>query len=96
MLQDPGGPPAERLTGRPLNVSHFLRIAIPLAGAPLGMTMSLPRRLALLAWARRSDAWIIEDDYPDLATIKMTEIDQARQALLHRRQIVQAAKTERI
>jgi hypothetical protein len=25
--------------------------------------MSLPRRVALLAWARRSDAWIIEDDY---------------------------------
>jgi GntR family transcriptional regulator/MocR family aminotransferase len=30
---------------------------------PLGMTMSLPRRLALLAWARRHDAVIIEDDY---------------------------------
>jgi GntR family transcriptional regulator / MocR family aminotransferase len=27
------------------------------------MTMSLARRLALLAWARRNDAWIIEDDY---------------------------------
>lgn len=30
---------------------------------PLGMTMSLRRRLALLAWAREADAWIIEDDY---------------------------------
>src|SRR5262245_27852602 len=30
---------------------------------PLGMTMSLPRRLSLLAWARRNDAVIIEDDY---------------------------------
>jgi GntR family transcriptional regulator/MocR family aminotransferase len=30
---------------------------------PLGATMSLERRLALLAWARRSNAWIIEDDY---------------------------------
>jgi GntR family transcriptional regulator / MocR family aminotransferase len=30
---------------------------------PLGMTMSLPRRLALLDWARRHDAAIIEDDY---------------------------------
>ncbi|HVE73333.1 MAG TPA: PLP-dependent aminotransferase family protein [Thermoanaerobaculia bacterium] len=30
---------------------------------PLGCAMSLDRRLALLAWARRSDAWIIEDDY---------------------------------
>jgi GntR family transcriptional regulator/MocR family aminotransferase len=30
---------------------------------PLGMSMTLSRRLALLEWARRSDAWIIEDDY---------------------------------
>jgi GntR family transcriptional regulator/MocR family aminotransferase len=30
---------------------------------PLGVTMSLPRRLALLDYARRNDAWIIEDDY---------------------------------
>lgn len=30
---------------------------------PLGMTMSLERRLELLDWAGRSGAWIIEDDY---------------------------------
>ncbi len=30
---------------------------------PLGMTMSMPRRRALLAWAQRHDAAIIEDDY---------------------------------
>ena len=30
---------------------------------PLGVTMSLGRRLELLAWARRHQAWIIEDDY---------------------------------
>ena len=30
---------------------------------PLGVPMSLPRRLALLAWARDAHAWIIEDDY---------------------------------
>ena len=30
---------------------------------PLGMPMSLPRRMALLAWARRHDAAIVEDDY---------------------------------
>ncbi|MBX0326142.1 PLP-dependent aminotransferase family protein, partial [Oscillochloris sp. ZM17-4] len=30
---------------------------------PLGVTMSLPRRLALLAWARAAGAWVIEDDY---------------------------------
>ena len=33
MLEDPSGTPADRLLGRPLDVSHFLRIAIPLAGA---------------------------------------------------------------
>ena len=30
---------------------------------PLGVTMSLPRRLALLDWAQAQQAWIIEDDY---------------------------------
>jgi GntR family transcriptional regulator/MocR family aminotransferase len=30
---------------------------------PLGVPMSLPRRLALLAWAGRAGAWVIEDDY---------------------------------
>src|SRR5205085_3396963 len=30
---------------------------------PLGVTMSLARRLALLDWATRCGAWIIEDDY---------------------------------
>jgi PAS domain S-box-containing protein len=33
VLEDPGGTPLDRLLGRPLNVSHFLRIAIPLTGA---------------------------------------------------------------
>jgi PAS domain S-box-containing protein len=31
VLEDPGGTPVDRLLGRPLDVSHFLRIAIPLA-----------------------------------------------------------------
>ncbi len=30
---------------------------------PSGALMSLPRRLALLDWARRTNAWILEDDY---------------------------------
>src|SRR5687767_10359510 len=30
---------------------------------PLGATMSLARRLALLEWAARAGAWILEDDY---------------------------------
>lgn len=29
---------------------------------PLGPTMSLPRRLALLEWASRAGAWVLEDD----------------------------------
>jgi PAS domain S-box-containing protein len=33
VLEDPGGAPLDRLLGRPLDVSHFLGIAIPLAGA---------------------------------------------------------------
>ncbi|MEZ5332136.1 MAG: PLP-dependent aminotransferase family protein [Thermoanaerobaculia bacterium] len=30
---------------------------------PLGPTLSLERRLALLDWARREGSWIVEDDY---------------------------------
>jgi len=30
---------------------------------PLGMPLSMARRTALLAWARGSDAWVVEDDY---------------------------------
>ena len=30
---------------------------------PLGVVMTVARRLALLDWARRADAWILEDDY---------------------------------
>lgn len=30
---------------------------------PLGVPMSLPRRLALLKWASDAGAWVIEDDY---------------------------------
>jgi GntR family transcriptional regulator/MocR family aminotransferase len=30
---------------------------------PLGVPMGLPRRLALLRWASRAGAWVVEDDY---------------------------------
>jgi predicted ATPase len=33
VLEDPGGAPLDRLLGRPLDISHFLRLAIPIAGA---------------------------------------------------------------
>jgi GntR family transcriptional regulator/MocR family aminotransferase len=40
-----------------------LAVVTPGQQAPLGMTMSLARRRALLDWARAHDAWIVEDDY---------------------------------
>jgi GntR family transcriptional regulator/MocR family aminotransferase len=40
-----------------------LAIVTPSHHAPLGMPLSLPRRLALLEWASRQSAWIVEDDY---------------------------------
>ena len=47
-----------------------LAVVTPGQHAPLGMTMSLERRLALIAWATRSGAWIIEDDY--LSDLQLT------------------------
>jgi GntR family transcriptional regulator / MocR family aminotransferase len=38
-------------------------LVTPAHQSPLGVSLSLPRRLALLDWAARNDAWIIEDDY---------------------------------
>ncbi|MEO5321924.1 PLP-dependent aminotransferase family protein [Mesorhizobium sp. CC13] len=40
-----------------------LAFVMPSRHHPLGVTLSLPRRLALLEWARANDAWILEDDY---------------------------------
>ncbi|TDP43628.1 PLP-dependent aminotransferase family protein [Zavarzinia compransoris] len=40
-----------------------LAFVMPSRQHPLGVTLSLPRRLLLLEWARTNDAWIIEDDY---------------------------------
>ncbi|HVA93104.1 MAG TPA: PLP-dependent aminotransferase family protein [Chloroflexota bacterium] len=40
-----------------------LAIVTPSHQFPTGVTMSLSRRLALLAWAREAHAWLIEDDY---------------------------------
>jgi GntR family transcriptional regulator / MocR family aminotransferase len=57
--------------GHGLDVSAGLRIAPKARAAfvtpshqfPLGVVLSMPRRLELLAWARRSRSWIVEDDY---------------------------------
>jgi GntR family transcriptional regulator/MocR family aminotransferase len=40
-----------------------LAVVTPSHQAPLGYSMSMARRLELLAWARAAKAWIVEDDY---------------------------------
>ncbi len=40
-----------------------IALVTPGQQAPLGATLSLPRRVKLLEWATRKGAWIIEDDY---------------------------------
>jgi GntR family transcriptional regulator/MocR family aminotransferase len=40
-----------------------LAVVSPSHQYPLGVVMSLARRLELLDWAREADAWILEDDY---------------------------------
>ena len=54
-----------------MRVSEGIRVApraraavvTPAHQSPMGVSLSLPRRLALLDWAARQKAWIIEDDY---------------------------------
>lgn len=54
-----------------LDVEHGKRLApharliwtTPSHQFPTGVTLSLPRRLELLEWARQIDAWILEDDH---------------------------------
>ncbi|WP_414696704.1 PLP-dependent aminotransferase family protein [Paraburkholderia sp.] len=54
-----------------LNVSAGIRrandarfaVLTPTHQSPLGVALSLPRRLELLQWASRQHAWIVEDDY---------------------------------
>jgi GntR family transcriptional regulator/MocR family aminotransferase len=58
---DEGGLMVHTLTtrGAPARVVYVT----PSHQYPLGMAMAAARRLELLEWARRHDAWIIEDDY---------------------------------
>lgn len=49
--------------GERLGAAPRLACVTPSHHFPLGVTMSLARRLALLDWAGRHDAWILEDDY---------------------------------
>ena len=57
--------------GEGLNVSIGLQraddarfaVVTPTHQSPLGVALSLPRRLQLLEWANRRQTWIVEDDY---------------------------------
>ncbi|MSP01601.1 MAG: PLP-dependent aminotransferase family protein [Acetobacteraceae bacterium] len=40
-----------------------LAVVTPTHQSPLGVSLSLPRRLALLAWAEEARSWVLEDDY---------------------------------
>jgi len=40
-----------------------LAYVLPYRHYPLGITMSLPRRLELLKWANENNSWILEDDF---------------------------------
>lgn len=46
-------------------LSPFAKFAMvtPSHQSPLGVTLSLERRIALLGWAEKNSSWIIEDDY---------------------------------
>lgn len=45
------------------NPDARLAVVTPAHQSPLSVSLSLPRRLALLDWAARNNAWILEDDY---------------------------------
>lgn len=49
--------------GRHLAPQARLAVVTPSHQYPLGVTMSLRRRLALLEWAAQAGAWVLEDDY---------------------------------
>lgn len=49
--------------GRTLSPGARMAVVTPSHQFPTGVTMSLPRRLALLEWATDAQSWIVEDDY---------------------------------
>lgn len=53
----------EVLRGEALSPDAALALVTAGQHAPLGATLSLNRRHELIAWAARTGAWIIEDDY---------------------------------
>lgn len=58
---DEAGAKVENLEAAPAGIR--LVYVTPSHQYPTGAVLSLPRRLALLDWAKRHGAWILEDDY---------------------------------
>lgn len=50
-------------SGKRMHPDARLAVVCPSSQFPLGSTLSLARRMALIDWARSRSAWIIEDDY---------------------------------
>ncbi len=50
-------------SGRAKAPAARLAVVAPSHQFPLGVVMSLGRRLELLDWARAAEAWVLEDDY---------------------------------
>lgn len=49
--------------GTQLDAQARFAFVTPSHQSPLGHTLSLPRRIALLDWAETASSWIVEDDY---------------------------------
>ncbi|TCW82949.1 DNA-binding protein [Burkholderia sp. SRS-46] len=49
--------------GRQLGADARFALVTPSHQSPLGHTLSLARRIALLDWAEQASSWIVEDDY---------------------------------
>ena len=49
--------------GKRLSAHAKFAMVTPSHQSPLGVTLSLERRMALLEWASKAGSWIIEDDY---------------------------------
>ncbi|BAN27956.1 MocR-like pyridoxine biosynthesis transcription factor PdxR [Caballeronia insecticola] len=49
--------------GQALDPHARFAIVTPAHQSPLGVTLSLARRMKLLDWAERAGSWIVEDDY---------------------------------
>jgi len=49
--------------GLALNPNARFAVVTPSHQSPMGVTLSLERRMALLDWARSNGSWVIEDDY---------------------------------